>query len=256
MGAITIVLPLTALITSIISGIIGMGGGILLLAVMLSFLGHGEAIPLHGVVQLCSNTTRSIAFLKSADISAVRRFSIGLLPGAVLGTLALFWIGNLETGEPYLKILVGMYVLIAPFVPKRQANHCEESNSNWRGFVGIGFLAGAMALTVGAIGPLIAPIFARHGYVKERLIATKALCQTLTHLIKIPAFLFLGGFNVSTTGLLTILMIIAVIPGTLIGKRLLQYVSPSLFVWMFKIALVVAGAKVLIVDGLMKLNPT
>ncbi len=253
MSTITIVLPLAALIASIISGIIGMGGGILLLAVMLSFLGHGEAIPLHAVVQLCSNTTRSIAFLKSADFSTVRRFAIGLLPGTVLGTLVLYWIGNLDAGEPYLKMLVGLYVLIAPFVPKRKSTDDDDGQPNQKGFFAIGFLAGAMALTVGAIGPLIAPMFARHGFVKERLIATKALCQTLAHFIKLPAFLILGSFNVTSTSLLMLLMVLAVIPGTLIGKHLLQYVSPRLFVWMFKVALVVAGLKVLIVDGVMKL---
>ncbi|MCH8054217.1 MAG: sulfite exporter TauE/SafE family protein, partial [Planctomycetes bacterium] len=42
------VLALAAFATSIISGIIGMGGGILLLATMLSFLSHAETIPAHG----------------------------------------------------------------------------------------------------------------------------------------------------------------------------------------------------------------
>ncbi len=254
MNSITIVLPLAALIASVISGIIGMGGGILLLAVMLSFLDHGEAIPLHAVVQLCSNTTRSIAFWKSADLRAVRRFIMGMLPGAVVGTLALYWIGRIEAGEPYLKMLVGLYVLIAPFVPKGKSQESPTPETSLRGFFSIGFLAGAMALTIGAIGPLIAPIFSRHGYVKERLIATKAVCQTLTHFIKLPAFLILGTFDGIATGTLSLLMVAAVIPGTLLGKHLLKYVSPSLFVWMFKIALVVAGMKVLIVDGIMKLK--
>ena len=250
----TIALALAALITSVISGIIGMGGGILLLAVMLSFLDHGQAIPLHAVVQLCSNTTRSIAFWKSADLRAVRRFVLGMIPGAVVGTLALSWIGRIETGEPYLKMLVGLYVLVAPFVPKGKSQDSTPHETSLKGFFSIGFLAGAMALTIGAVGPLIAPIFSRHGYVKERLIATKAICQSLTHLIKLPAFLILGTFSGIATGTLSLIMIAAVIPGTLLGKHLLKYVSPSLFVWMFKISLVVAGLKVLIVDGIMKLN--
>lgn len=253
MTPILIVLPLAALIASIISGIIGMGGGILLLAVILSFLDHGKAIPLHAIVQLSSNTTRALAFWKSADLSAVRRFSLGMLPGTVVGTLALYFIGKIEAGEPYLKIVVGLYVLIAPFVPKSKSVG-DHADSSLRGFLPIGFLAGAMALTVGATGPLIAPIFARHGYVKERLIATKAVCQMLTHLVKLPAFLILGSFDVSASGgFLMLLMVLAVIPGTLIGKRLLKYVSPRLFVWMFKVALVVAGLKVLAVDGILQL---
>jgi len=254
LNATTIVLALTALVTSVISGIIGMGGGVLLLAVMLSFLEHGEAIPLHAVVQLSSNTTRAIAFRRSADMRAVARFAAGMLPGAALGTLVLFQLGRMESGEPYLKIVVGLYVLIAPFVRVRKLSGSASDGEHRRGFVMIGFLAGVLALAVGAVGPLIAPIFARNGYLKERLIATKAACQVLTHFVKLPAFLILQSFDSASFGILMPLMVAAVIPGTLIGKRLLRYVSPSLFVWMFKIALVVAGLKVLIVDGILELT--
>ena len=66
-------LALAALITSILSAIIGMGGGILLLAVMLSLLEHGEVIPAHGAVQLVSNGTRLIAFGRFIDLPALAR---------------------------------------------------------------------------------------------------------------------------------------------------------------------------------------
>jgi hypothetical protein len=41
--------------------------------------------------------------------------------------------------------------------------------------------------------------------------------------------------------------------GTLLGKRLLRYVSPEAFVVLYKVALTVAGLKVLAYDGLWKL---
>jgi uncharacterized membrane protein YfcA len=78
-GALAILL-LAALATSVISAIIGMGGGILLLAVMFCFLDHGRAIPVHAVTQLSSNSTRLIAYAGHIDWSVVRRFFLGCCP--------------------------------------------------------------------------------------------------------------------------------------------------------------------------------
>ena len=50
---------LAAFATSILSAVVGMAGGITLLAVMLLFLEPLAAIPLHGVIQLVSNSSRA-----------------------------------------------------------------------------------------------------------------------------------------------------------------------------------------------------
>jgi uncharacterized membrane protein YfcA len=107
-----------------------------------------------------------------------------------------------------------------------------------------------MALTVGAVGPLIAPLFARRAFIKEHLIATKATCQMLSHIIKLPAFALLGTFALGELGGLALPLVLIVIPGTIIGSRLMRYVSPRAFTLMYQVALVVAGAKVLIIDGI------
>ena len=91
MGIVAIaVLALAALVTATISGIIGMGGGILLLAVIFSFLPHQDAIPVHAVVQLASNGTRLLAFLGNVDWPTIGRFALGAIPGAAIGATLLF----------------------------------------------------------------------------------------------------------------------------------------------------------------------
>ena len=87
---------------------------------------------------------------------------------------------------------------------------------------------------------------------KERLIATKAMCQILTHILKIPAFIFVLGLDVGDLGVLTLVMVCMVIPGTLIGKRIVRHVTADHFRILYKLALTLAGAKVLIYDGIMK----
>ena len=53
-------LVLVAVATSALSAVVGMAGGITLLAIMLLYMEPLVAIPLHAVVQLVSNGSRSL----------------------------------------------------------------------------------------------------------------------------------------------------------------------------------------------------
>ena len=234
-----------------------MGGGILLLAVMLSILSHAETIPAHGAVQLVSNGTRLLVFCRHVDAGTVGRFAIGAVPGSLLGGLLLVWVreDNIETTEPYFKIAIGLYVLIMTFRPLKGPRR-RESPTSGRGFSAftfLGFLAGTFGLTIGAIGPLISPAFVHTGFVKERLIATKAVCQALIHLLKVPIFLASGLVDYTKLGLLIVVMSVMVVPGTLIGKKILAHVDAGAFAMLFRLAMLLAGLKVLAYDGVYQL---
>ncbi len=73
------------------------------------------------------------------------------------------------------------------------------------------------------------------------------MCQLTTHVFEVSAFLLLRDLDVGRLGLLA--LIVMVIPGTLIGKRLLKGVAER----HFRIALTGAGLKLLNIDGPMKL---
>ena len=54
----TLILIISAFITSSISAVLGMGGGIILLGIMAIIIPEGYmVIALHGIIQLVSNTT-------------------------------------------------------------------------------------------------------------------------------------------------------------------------------------------------------
>lgn len=245
-----LILALAALVTATISGIIGMGGGILLLAVMFGMMPFGQAIPLHAAVQLVSNGTRIIAFWKSVHWPTVGRFVLGMVPGIAIAFLLLRSLGQPDRAEPYLKLLIGVYILtVVALPPPAQAPRRKPGFD----FTLLGLVTGIAALAVGAIGPLIAPLFARRNFVKENLIATKAVCQMSTHALKIAAFSALGVIEFAKFSALFAAMAIAAVAGTLLGKRILQYVSPAAFVRLYRIALFVAGFKILLFDGLLKI---
>lgn len=231
-----------------LSAIVGMGGGMLLLATMFCFMSHSEAIPSHASVQLISNSTRTFAFLRHVDWRTVGRFLLGMVPGSFLGLVLLSWLGEPRESEPWLKLLVGAYILGSLIVPRTSKG---PDASTWWDFPLLGLAAGAAAFTVGAVGPLIAPLFARRDFLKERLVATKALCQAFIHTAKIPGFLYLRSYeNLEALGAVTLAMAMLVVPGTLLGKRLLAQVSEHRFVSLYRLALLAAGLKVLLADGL------
>ena len=242
-----LILAIVALLTSMLSAVLGMGGGILLLATMFCFLSHADSIPTHAAVQIASNGTRVMAFLHNVDWRALRRFVCGAVPGAMVGMYLLWILGQPERAEPYLKTLVGAFILVATYLPKPKGD--GAGRERWFDFPAIGLLAGVAALTVGAIGPLIAPMFARRGFVKERLIATKAICQLVIHTMKIPAFILLRDLEFGRLGMLALVMICMVIPGTLLGKKVVKGVSERHFKIAYRVALTVAGLKVLLIDG-------
>ena len=67
-GLELLLIGLAALIGSAVTAIAGLGGGILLLSVLLQFLTPLEAIPVHAVIQLASNSFRAFVLRKDEPI--------------------------------------------------------------------------------------------------------------------------------------------------------------------------------------------
>lgn len=227
-GFIASMVALAAFATSAFSAIVGMGGGVTLLGVMAIVLPAGLVVPIHGIVQLCSNLTRTIVF-----IPHVRwRFFFAYVPGLVLGiTLAtLAWQGIKLT---WFKPLIGIFLLV--FLLSRGRLGSLRAPPLWL-YAPLGAGAGFLSLFVGATGPFIAPFFLREDFRKEEVIATKAMCQSLTHLLKIPAFIALG-FDYLEHSLILAVLVLMVVIGTLAGKRVLTHLSESSFERLFLVVL-------------------
>ena len=59
----------------------------------------------------------------------------------------------------------------------------------------MGGLSGLVTVFIGAAGPLIAPFFIDRDLTKENIIATKAACQVMGHLGKMPIFIIFFGVD-------------------------------------------------------------
>jgi len=234
--------------TAALSAVVGMAGGITLLAVMLLYLEPLVAIPLHGVVQLVSNSSRTVVQRSHVRWSAVARFSLLLLPFAFVG-LAVARALPPES----MRLLIGVFVLVATWRPEwLRAEPVGDASE--RQLVAVGGVVGFLAPTIGATGPLMAPFFLRLGLTRQGLVGTKAACQSLQHCAKLVAFGVAGFVFAEWAGLLAALAT-AVVLGTLAGSRLLEHVSEASFQWLYRCVLtlialrLVAGEAIAMMSG-------
>jgi uncharacterized membrane protein YfcA len=237
-------LGVAALLTSILSAVVGMAGGITLLAVMLLFLPPLVVIPLHGLIQLASNSSRAVIQRQHLRWGIIWRYGVLLLP---MGFVGIALARRLPPNE--LKALIGAFVLVATWRPGWLlfGRHPEATDPNRRFFL-LGGVVGALNVTIGATGPLIAPFFLNLGLTRFALIGTKAACQSLGHLAKTAVFGVVG-FVFLDHLLLLALMIPLVIIGTWIGSRVLDYVNEQIFVRLYKTVLTLIALR-LVVDAI------
>jgi uncharacterized membrane protein YfcA len=232
-----IILAIAASLTAALSAVAGMGGGTILLGVMTAMLPSAIVIPIHGVVQMGSNTSRTLIFLKSVRWSIFWIFLPGLLIG-ITGA-AMLWTGG---KMPWFKQLIGIFLLF--FLLMRWWKPRLKNPPMWIYFP-VAIISGFLTLFVGATGPFIAPFFLREDLEPDEVIATKAICQSVGHLLKIPTFLALG-FAYGDYLREILILFFAVIIGTVIGKRLLSRLSKKSFSRIFIGILILLGLFLLI----------
>ena len=231
-------LAVAAFATSILSAVIGMAGGITLLGVMLLFQDPLVAIPLHGVVQLVSNGSRTWVQRQHVVRPLVFRYAIPLLPAAALG---LYFARGLD--PLVLKTAIGVFVLIATWRGRwlLVGLHPERTDPRVR-FTILGAIAGFLNMSVGATGPFIAPFFLDLGLTRFQLIGTKAACQLLGHVSKVLVF-GLGGFAFGRYAGLVLVLSACVVAGTWTGSRLLHRVDERQFTLLYRAVLTLVALR-------------
>ncbi|MCU7922590.1 MAG: sulfite exporter TauE/SafE family protein [Candidatus Thiodiazotropha sp. (ex Dulcina madagascariensis)] len=222
-----VVLPVAAFITSALTGVVGMGGGLMLLLVMAEFLSFTALIPVHGVNQFITHFSRAAVSFRNINYRISLQFAIGAAIGAIAGSNYV-----LQISEELFKILLGLFVLFSLFLPKFRT--IKPIPGKWSI---IGAITSFCGLFVGATGILIAPFFVNEGLDKEKLVATKAACQVFIHGSKVTAFFFLG-FVLGPYLLLIIMMGIMSFLGSLTAKHLLSKIHERHFLLLFKIVII------------------
>jgi uncharacterized membrane protein YfcA len=215
-------LVLVALATSVVSGVMGLAGGMLLLAALLYVLDPVVAIPVHGVVQLVSNASR--AWFQRAHVrwDVVWRFAWPLLPAGALGLLLLRAIPP-DAG----RLAVGAFALLATWAPGVLALGSRGRDPR-RALPWGGALVGFVSTTIGATGPLLAPFVLALELGPPATVGTLAACQIFQHASKIALF-GATGFDFARFALPAIALCGAAVAGSALGARLLDRLPEHAF---------------------------
>ncbi len=212
--------------TSLLTAAVGIGGGMLLLAVMAQILPVPAIVPVHGVVQLGSNAGRAFVMRPNIDGRIFLYFLGGSIVGAILG-------GQIVVTLPvmYLQLILAAFILFSTWGPKPSSN-----TSNEKGLMIGGFFSTLLTMFVGATGPFVAVMLKRLGLGKLQQVATMAACMTVQHVLKVVVFAALG-FAFGPYLPLMALMIATGFLGTLTGRLFLDRLSEKTFSTLLKWAL-------------------
>jgi uncharacterized membrane protein YfcA len=214
---------------------VGFGGGMLLIAAIPFFVPAAAIIPIHGIVQIASNSSRMLFSIKDVKWSLLPAFLIG----SVLG-IASFGILIINLPTDYIPMWIGLYLLCSLWLP-RFSNIMKRLENDYL----IGFLQTGLGLIVGATGPLALAKLTNTLQSKDQIIATSAMFMTISHLAKIPVFIVLAApiFNHLP---LIITMVCGAILGSYLGTKLRMSISNDKAVATIKILLTILALRMII----------
>ena len=223
-------------LTSFISAAFGLGGGMVLIAVMATIMPAAALVPIHGVIQLGSNIGRSVVMARHISWPRLLPLTLGGVVGAVIG-------GRIAVRLPdwLLFLAVGSFVLWSawgkiPAVSGRAAL-----------LLG-GVASGFLTMFIGGTGPLVAAILKTLRLERMSHVGTHAGCMVLQHGLKIGVFGLLG-FNYAPYLPLIVGMMVTGVIGTLIGGKVLHGMGDNRFQTALTVLLTVLGLRLLWQSG-------
>jgi len=234
----TLGLAAAAFCTAALSGVAGLGGGTVLIGIFYALgLPPVQAVPLFAAVQLVSNGSRVVAYLRHVHWGATGWFLLAAVPATFV---VAPWVEHIDAD--WAQLLLALLILVS-LIPRR--GRAERAPLPPRtSFLVAGLLNGAFGPVVGATGLLVGRLFLRPEWRKETTLGTMALTQALGHLLRVLAY-GAAGFSAFTEPRLLLALCVAVVAGTWAGRRLNACLDEDRFALLFKTLLVLLSLKLL-----------
>jgi uncharacterized membrane protein YfcA len=179
-----IIIAITIVGTSFISGIFGMAGGMILLGVLLVFFDVVVGMVLFSTIQLAANGWRAVLWWRFVRWPIFWRY----VAGAFLAFLAMRAIAFVPD-----KALVYLALGAMPFLIE-MLPAAARPNIEWRG---VPFFTGVTTTLVqlisGVGGQFLDIFFQKSELDRKTTVATKAVTQTFAHLLRLLYFSSLAG---------------------------------------------------------------
>ena len=230
----SLLLLATSFFTALITATLGVGGGVLLLAVTATVLPPLAIIPVHGLVQAAANTNRALFTRQHLNRPVFGHFLIGALAGAALASVLVV---QLPTDS--ILLCVGLFILFLTWGPKLSIN----ASRPWPLRIASAITT-LISMFVGASGPLVAAFVHRLSSERFERVATFSACMSVQHGLKLLVFGLLG-FAFDDWLVLVAGMVLTGVVGTWVGLNLLSKISDQRFDQAFKIILTLMALKLI-----------
>lgn len=228
-----LLLVAASLLASTLAAVAGFGGAAVLLPVLVALFGVRDAVPILTVAQLIGNGSRVWLNRGELDRAVLRWFTLGAVPAALAGGL-LFAAAPLEA----LTRLLGAFLI--GIVAWRRVGPRSGVRFGAPAFAGIGAAFSFLSALLGSVGPLMAPFFLAYGLVKGAYIGTEAAATVVMHVTKLVAYT--GASVLTAEGVLVGAALgPPMVLGSLLGKSIVERLSPAVFVLVVEATLLAAG---------------
>lgn len=224
--------------TSLVSGIFGMAGGMMLMLILAQIFAVPAAMVLHGATQLVSNGWRAVLWRRWIVWRIVGFYALGAAPATALPLLIAY-----VPDKATMLILLGLVPYAALALPETvKLDAARRSHA-----VLCGFLVAGTQLFAGVAGPLLDVFFVRSMSIDRRaVVATKAVTQAFSHVLKIGYYISLAAAGTMLEWDIYTAALAAALIGTTLGGPLLEKLSNESFrKWTRVIILVVGGVSII-----------
>ncbi|MEO8133300.1 MAG: sulfite exporter TauE/SafE family protein [Betaproteobacteria bacterium] len=214
-------ISLAVVITSFISGILGMAGGMILMGILLALMPVPAAMMLHGITQMAANGWRAWLWRSEIDWRVLRGTAYG-----ALGVLAVFSALQLVGSRPVVYLILGITPFIGFMLPQSWKLNVDKRGHAFA----CGVVCTALSLLSGVSGPLLDVFFLQSKMDRRGVVATKAASQTFAHLVKIVYF---GALLVSAPAGVewwtALTMVVLAVAGTTLSRKVLDAMTDKNF---------------------------
>ncbi len=223
-------LVLVSFLTCFFSGIIGIGGGLILLAFYATVLPITAVIPIHGFLQFWNNLWRAI-LTRDYHAPILRSFFWGFILGTGISMLFV-----VSLSAPILQISIGIFVLYSVLgkIPELSKRYLFLGST----------ISMILSFIIGGTAPLIAAMLNSFSLQAKPFISTLALVLAFQHGLKVITLGYLG-FDFSEYLFLMICAILAGMVGTYFGVMIMFKLQNDFLTRVVKIALILLALRLI-----------
>jgi uncharacterized membrane protein YfcA len=226
----------TIVVSSFLSGVFGLAGGMVLLGVLLVFLEVTAAMVLFSVIQFFANGWRALQWWEFVRWRVVWLYCLG---GAV--AFAVMRLIAFIPDKALVYLLLGIMPFLIELIPAR-----ARPNIEWHG---VPFLTGVLTTIVQfltGVGGLFLDIFFQKSLLdRKTTLATKAVAQTASHVLRASYFISFGSIGDEISLWNVLVAIVLAIGGTALAPYVIERMSDHDFrQWTRAIIFIISGVYV------------